>query len=100
MADKPIYYGSPKSSPIYYGASSPMYGSSKSPVYYNSKPYGQYGAYGGVGGVGGPGNDKSLVGRLTMGRILRFAALAYDFRFPSHRYNRFIFDLFRFSQNL
>ena len=68
MADKPIYYGRPKSSPIYYGASSPMYGSSKSPVYYNSKPYGQYGAY---GGVGGPGNDKSIVGRLSMGRILR-----------------------------
>ena len=68
MADKPIYYGSSKSSPIYYGASSPMYGSSKSPMYYGSKPYGQYGSY---GGVSGPGSDKSFVGRLTMGRVLR-----------------------------
>ena len=71
MADKPIYYGSSKSAPIYYGANSPMYGSSRSPVYYNSKQYGQYGAYGSYGGVGGPGNDKSIVGRLTMGRIFR-----------------------------
>ena len=68
MADKPIYYGSSKSSPIYYGASSPMYGSSKSPMYYGSKPYGQYGSY---GGVSGPESDKPFVGRLTMGRVLR-----------------------------
>lgn len=72
MADKPIYYGSTKSSPIYYGSSTPSYGSSRPPMYYNaSKQYGQYGSYGAYGGVGGPGNDKSLVGTLTLGRILR-----------------------------
>ena len=72
MADKPIYYGSTKSSPIYYGTPSPSYGSSRPPMYYNvPKQYGQYGSYGAYGGVGGPGNDKSLVGTLTLGRILR-----------------------------
>ena len=72
MADKPIYYGSSKSSPIYYGASTPIYGSSKTPVYYGaSRQYGQYGSYGAYGGVGGPNNDKSIVGTLTLNRILR-----------------------------
>lgn len=77
MADKPIYYGSSRGAPIYYGSSTPMYGSSRGPMYYgSSRPYGQYGAYGAYGGVGGMGmeNDKSIVGTISIGRMLRVVA--------------------------
>lgn len=64
---KPLYYGTSKSSPIYYG-------SSKAPYYYGnsggkSAPY-YYG-----GGSGSSGQDPdSLVGTVTIGRILRVVA--------------------------
>ena len=79
MADKPLYYGNSKSSPMYYGASSgtssrPGYGG-KSPMYYGAKQqygtYGQYGAYGGTYGGGQGGDDGSVVGTITIARILR-----------------------------
>ena len=76
MSDKPLYYGSSKSSPMYYGGGPrPAYGG-KSPMYYGSRPYGgQYGAYGAYGSYGGsssaPGEDGSFVGTITLSRILR-----------------------------
>ena len=81
MADKPIYYGGGKSSPMYYGGKSPspMYYGGKKPMYYGSRPYGGAyggtyggaygGAYGGMGGGGG--DDGSIVGTITIGRMLR-----------------------------
>ena len=33
MADKPLYYGSSKGTPMYYGGNQPMYGG-KQPMYY------------------------------------------------------------------
>ena len=80
MADKPIYYGSSKSSPMYYGGrSSPMYyGGKSSPMYYGSKGVAYYGstAYGGAygmpyGGAQGSGDDGSVIGKITPSRILR-----------------------------
>ena len=81
MADKPIYYGSGKSSPIYYGSgkSSPMYyGGRASPMHYGAGRPAYYGgtAYGGTyglpyGGAQGSGDDGSLVGKITPSRILR-----------------------------
>lgn len=79
MANKPLYYGSSKGSPMYYGGSSkmayggkPMYGG-KSPIYYgagrNYGNYGQYGSYGQYGGGGG--DDGSVIGTITISRILR-----------------------------
>ncbi len=64
---KPLYYGSANKSPIYYG-------STHSPAYYGgSSPY-YYGApYGGQGGNGGQDAD-SLVGTITLGRVLRVIA--------------------------
>jgi len=63
---KPLYYGTAKKSPIYYG-------SSKAPAYYGgSAPY-YYG--GGAYGGNAPGQDAdSLVGTITLGRILRVIA--------------------------
>ena len=64
-----MYYGSGKSSPVYYGG--------KKPMYYGSGAYGggSYGgsAYGGAyGGSGGGGNDDgSVIGTITIGRMLR-----------------------------
>ena len=63
MADKPLYYGG-KSSPMYYGAGA-SYGGNP-PMYYSR----QYGAYGG-NSPGMDSNDGSVVGTLTIGRILR-----------------------------
>ena len=64
---KPLYYGTSKKSPIYYGsAQTPMYygGSGHAPYYYG-------GAYGGQS----PGQDSdSLVGTITLGRVLRVIA--------------------------
>lgn len=77
MADKPIYYGNSRGAPIYYGASSRPYGTSGSPMYYgSSRQYGQYGSYGAYGGVGGaaPDGDKSLVGTISLSRMLRVLA--------------------------
>lgn len=82
MADKPIYYGgTPKSSPMYYGGTpktGPMYGgNSKGPMYYGGRPGyvgmeygGAYGSYGGVAPASG-GEEVSMVGTITPGRILR-----------------------------
>ena len=87
MADKPIYYGSSKgSSPMYYGSTKVAYGGTpayggKNPMYYGSGAYGgtyggaygAYGSYGAYGGTAGPqgGEDSSVVGALTLSRILR-----------------------------
>ena len=64
---KPLYYGTSKKSPIYYGsAQTPMYygGSGHAPYYYG-------GAYGGQS----PNQDSdSLVGTITLGRVLRVIA--------------------------
>ena len=66
---KPLYYGSSKRTPLYYG-------SSKTPLYYGG---GSYGAapyyYGGSYGGASPSQDAdSLVGTITIGRILRVIA--------------------------
>ena len=67
---KPLYYGSSKRSPLYYG-------SSKTPMYYGGG--GSYGAtpyyYGGSYGGASPSQDAdSLVGTITIGRIMRVIA--------------------------
>ena len=61
---KPLYYGTARKSPIYYGSSqSPAYGGT--PYYYGGA------AYGGQS----PGQDgDSLVGTITLGRVLRVIA--------------------------
>ena len=70
---KPIYYGSSKG-PLYYGASrkTPLYYGSAQPAYYGgSQPYYYGGAYGGSS----PNQDAdSLVGTITLGRVLRVIA--------------------------
>ena len=62
---KPIYYGTARKSPVYYGAS-------RGPSYYgDGTPY----YYGGASGNGAPGQDaESLVGTITVGRVLRVIA--------------------------
>lgn len=62
---KPIYYGTARKSPVYYGAS-------RGPSYYGGgTPY----YYGGASGNGAPGQDaESLVGTITVGRVLRVIA--------------------------
>ena len=67
---QPLYYGSTKKSPIYYG-------SARSPIYYGGS--GTYGGapyyYGGSYGGNSPSQDAdSLVGTITLGRILRVIA--------------------------
>jgi len=58
---KPLYYGNAKGSPLYYGTSQPAYYGGGQPYYYG-------GAYGG----NSPGQDAdSLVGTITIGRVLR-----------------------------
>ena len=79
MANKPLYYGSSKSSPMYYGVSSGGK-SGSGPIYYGAgssygaPAYGQYGQYGGVYGgrssYGGEDAD-SVTGKITLSRILR-----------------------------
>ena len=78
MADKPLYYGSAKAAgPMYYGGKSPMYyGGGQAPMYYGGGPkyggaYGAYGSYGSYGGYGGEAEDGSIVGTVTMSRMLR-----------------------------
>lgn len=63
---KPLYYGTAKKSPIYYGsAQTPAYYGGNAPYYYGG------GAYGG----NAPGQDAdSLVGTITLGRVLRVIA--------------------------
>ena len=60
---------------MYYGGGAkPAYGG-KNPMYYGSRPYGQYGQYGSYGAYGGnapnAGDDGSIVGTITLSRILR-----------------------------
>ncbi len=98
MADKPLYYSSSKTTPMYYGSSKPMYGGGnggkpmygggKGPMYYGSRQYGAYGSYGSYGsygnygsygaygayGGGAGGDDGSLVGTITISRMLRVIA--------------------------
>ena len=66
---KPLYYGSTKKTPLYYG-------SAKTPMYYGGGSYG--GApyyYGGSYGGSSPSQDAdSIVGTITLGRILRVIA--------------------------
>ena len=66
---KPLYYGSARKSPVYYGSSKgPMYyGGGGAPYYYGGAPYG--GAP--YGGQAGGQDADSLVGTVTLGRILR-----------------------------
>ena len=68
---KPLYYGSSQKSPLYYGSSqkSPLYyGTSHPPYYGGGQPYYYGGAYGG----NSPTQDAdSLVGTITLGRVLR-----------------------------
>lgn len=63
---KPLYYGAARKSPIYYGSSqTPAYYGGNAPYYYGG------GAYGGQA----PGQDAdSLVGTITLGRVLRVIA--------------------------
>ncbi len=62
---KPLYYGTAKKAPIYYG-------SAQAPAYYGGgMPHYGGGAYGG----NAPGQDAdSLVGTITLGRVLRVIA--------------------------
>lgn len=69
MSDKPIYYGGSGSSPMYYGGRKPMYyGAGKN---YGAPAYA--GVYGGVYGdaAGNGGEDGSVVGTITLSRMLR-----------------------------
>ena len=75
MADKPIYYGGSGSKPMYYGGKKPMYYGGAGRNYgvqaYGGKAYG-YGAYGGVAyGGSKDSDDGSIVGTITVARMLR-----------------------------
>jgi capsular exopolysaccharide synthesis family protein len=72
MADKPLYYGGKNSGPMYYGGPRPHYGG-RSPMYYGAgRNYGGvYGQYGGVPSGMDGGEDGSLVGTITLSRMLR-----------------------------
>ncbi len=70
---KPLYYGSSQK-PLYYGTAnkSPLYYGTAQPAYYGGSPY-YYG--GGAYGGNAPGQDSdSLVGTITLGRVLRVIA--------------------------
>ncbi len=76
MSDKPLYYGTRSgSTPMYYGTSQqkPMYYGGASKNY--GTPYGNAygGMYGGIygGAQGGDDGNDSVVGTLSIGRILR-----------------------------
>ena len=75
MANKPLYYGSSSKpsyggSPAYYGKGPSYYG--KGPAYYGAgRSYGTYGAPQYGGGGGGGADDGSIVGTITIGRMLR-----------------------------
>ena len=79
MADKPLYYGG-KGSPMYYGKSQPAYGG-RGPSYYYGSPrqygggsYGAYGSYGSPAYGSSSSSDNSMIGSLSVGRILRVVA--------------------------
>ena len=64
---KPLYYGSTRKSPLYYG-------SAKTPMYYGGAPYGGTPYYYGGAPYGGQSAQQdadSLVGTISIGRILR-----------------------------
>ncbi len=64
---KPLYYGTSKKSPIYYG-------SAQTPLYYGGSGHAPY-YYGGAYGGQAPGQDSdSIVGTITLGRVLRVIA--------------------------
>ena len=64
---KPLYYGTSKKSPIYYG-------SAQTPMYYGGGGHAPY-YYGGAYGGQAPGQDaESIVGTITLGRVLRVIA--------------------------
>ena len=64
---KPLYYGTSKKSPIYYG-------SAQTPMYYGGGGHAPY-YYGGAYGGQAPGQDaESIVGAITLGRVLRVIA--------------------------
>ena len=69
MSEKPIYYGGQGSAPMYYGGRKPMYyGAGKT---YGAAYGGLYGgAYGDASGNGG-GEDGSVIGTITVSRMLR-----------------------------
>ena len=73
MADKPIYYGGKGSSPIYYGGRQPIYYGGAARRYGGAAYGGHYGVYGGVayGGQDGDGTNDSVVGTITLSRMLR-----------------------------
>ena len=76
MSDKPLYYGGGAKTPIYYGGKKPMYYGGAARNYGVTKyggAYGSYGAYGGglYGDGGAGGDDASLVGTITVARMLR-----------------------------
>ena len=80
MADKPIYYGGKGSSPMYYGGSKPMYYGGGAGRHYGNPgyggSYGSYGSYGAYGGMAygraqGGDEDDSVVGKITLTRVLR-----------------------------
>lgn len=72
MGNKPLYYGGSRgSTPMYYGGGTAHGG--RGPAYYGGGAYGQYGTYGQYGGTAGNGGseDGSIVGKITLGRMLR-----------------------------
>ena len=79
MANSPMYYGEKgSSSPMYYGGRKPMYYGGAARNYgvasYGGGAYGTYGygAYGGMAyGGSKEGESESLVGTITVGRMLR-----------------------------
>jgi polysaccharide biosynthesis transport protein len=60
---RPMYYGG-NTQPVYYGAPAPAYGAGGA---YGGNPY----YYGGSAGSEHPDDDNSIVGALTIGRIIR-----------------------------
>ena len=78
MSDKPLYYGGGGSTPLYYsGKKKPIYygragGFDKQAYGFGYGAYGAYGSYGVYGGVQGSAHeDASLVGTITLSRMLR-----------------------------
>jgi len=81
MADKPMYYGGGATNTLYYGGRKPMYYGGRGggdPRAYGANygsygSYGSYGQYGQYGSYGGShnGEDESIVGSITLTRMLR-----------------------------
>ena len=74
MADKPMYYGTKGSTPMYYGGRKPMYygagGRNYGKAAYGSRygAYGSYGAYGAYGGEQVVGDDESALCGIVLDR--------------------------------